>query len=188
MAKTWEAIHRASVRCLALKEKRGAARCDSALWCSALAALPLRYKEVDEEGKGCDPHERLDLGGLALKERDDHVGDKAQADSGRDGVGEGHAGDNHERRETLRHVGPVDLGGLAHHKVADVDQSTAGGGTGNDGDDGGEERGENEQHAGGDGGEARAATVGGARSGLDEGGDGGDTHETAHSGGGGVDD
>ena len=42
----------------------------------------LRYEEVDEEGKGCDPHERLDLGGLALKERDDHVGDKAQANAG----------------------------------------------------------------------------------------------------------
>ena len=73
MSKTREAIYRASVRCLALKEKRGAARCDSALWCSALAALPLRYKEVDEEGEGGNPHERLDLGGLALKERDDHV-------------------------------------------------------------------------------------------------------------------
>ena len=41
-------------------------------------AVPLRHEEVDEEGKGCDPHERLDLGGLALKERDDHVGDKAR--------------------------------------------------------------------------------------------------------------
>ena len=49
----------------------------------------LRHEEVDEEGKGCDPHERLDLGSLALKERDDHVGDKAQANAGRDGVGEG---------------------------------------------------------------------------------------------------
>ena len=67
MSKTWEAKHRASVRCLALKEKRGAARCDSALWCSVLADYAVRYEEVDEEGKGCDPHERLDLGASPLK-------------------------------------------------------------------------------------------------------------------------
>ena len=40
MSKTWEAIHRASVRCLGLKEKRGAARCDwDDVWRNSLDGL-----------------------------------------------------------------------------------------------------------------------------------------------------
>lgn len=86
---------------------------------------------------------------------------------------------DHERREALGHVGPVNLGDLGHHEVANVDQSAAGGSAGDNGDDRREERGEDEQHTGGDGGEAGAAAVRGTRSGLDKGGDGRNAHKAA---------
>ena len=47
----------------------------------AKEALNRTYQEVDDEQTGDDPHERVDLGGLALDELDERVGHEAHADA-----------------------------------------------------------------------------------------------------------
>ena len=44
-------------------------------------ALERAHQEVDDEQAGDDPHERVDLVGLALDELDDRVGHEAHADA-----------------------------------------------------------------------------------------------------------
>lgn len=123
----------------------------------------LHEKEVREERGGGDPHERAHLLEVAGHCGDDDVGDEAQADAIGDGIGERDADDDHEGRESLEDIGPIDLGDLAHHEEAHIHERAAGGGGADAADQRREERGEQEEHAGGHGGETGTATVGGAR-------------------------
>ena len=79
-------------------------------------------QERDEEGDRGDPHERVDVRGLAVEDLDDDVADEAEADTLADVVGQRDADDRQERREGLFEVVPGDLANRPHHQEADDDE------------------------------------------------------------------
>src|SRR5690349_14471864 len=75
--------------------------------------------EVDDEGGGDDPEQRVDAAGPAGGRADQHVADEAGADAVGDRVRERHDHDGQEGRQPDAEVGEVDVLDLHHHQRAD---------------------------------------------------------------------
>lgn len=66
------------------------------VYCDVLNRCLLRKQEVDEEGSGSYPHERLNLLAATSDQGNDNVGNEAHADAVGNGVRKGDACNDHE--------------------------------------------------------------------------------------------
>ena len=105
----------------------------------------------------------------------DNVGNDTPCDALRDGVEQGHCQDAQVSGNCGQEVIIIelDLGNGAEHQEANQDQGRRGSKGRNGNEDGGQQRGQQEQDACGQGGQAGTAAVSDTGCGLDEGGDGG---------------
>ena len=148
----------------------------------------LEHQEVKQECDRGDPHEGANLLELTGHGGNHDISDETEADAVGDRIRERDAGDDHEGREALKDVAPVDVDHVAHHQEAYVHEGTAGRSRADAADHGREERRKQEQDAGEHRRETGAPAVGGTGSGLDERGNGRGAECTAGDGGNGVDD
>ena len=121
-----------------------------------------------------------------LHQADEDVGQEACADTVRDGVGQGHEDDGHERGDTQTPVVPVNVHCLADHQEANEHHCGCNGFEGHNGDQRGQEDCDEEQRAGDDVREAGACARTDTGCGLHENLAGGGGSATADYGAEGV--
>lgn len=84
-------------------------------------------------------------------------------------TGERNEGDDKEGRDGISQIVPVDLGGVFHHERSNNDQNRSSGPSGNVGQDGREENGDEEPECGCNGGETGLSTFGNTTCRFDKG-------------------
>ena len=154
-------------------------------------------EEVDAEEKGYhNGHDGdIPLGLLGLLHGSDDqlynvcenghngVGNEANADTLGDGVREHHHDDGQEGGGGVDRGGEVNaLDVVLHHENADVDESRCGSSAGDNGEHGHSKHSGEEESSGGQSGQTGSTACGDARTGLNEGGDGGGTQHSAGAG------
>ena len=125
-------------------------------------------REVQDEERPDDPHERVDRREAPAHDLDEDIGDEAGADARGDRVREGHEDDRQEGRDGDLEVVPVDVGDLLHHQEADEDEGRSGRLVRHDRDQRREEGRQEEEDTGDDGRQTGARTLTDTRARLDE--------------------
>ena len=124
-------------------------------------------------------HQRVDF--LELESRDLHndISDEAESKTVGDGIEEGHSNNGEEAGNSNLDIAPVDVLERSAHHNADYNENRSGGCAGNKTHDGRKEQTEQEAKTGDGGGQTGSAASGDTGGGLDIGGNGGSTHDSA---------
>ena len=137
--------------------------------------ISLQEDVLQNKQNGQNIHQRRNLLALTANDMQNNIGDDTPCDALRDGVEQRHCQDTQVGGNSGQQVVIIELdfGDGAEHQEANQDQGRSGGKGRNGNEDGSQQRGQQEQDACGQGGQAGTAAVSDTGCGLDEGGDGG---------------